>query len=173
MRRILVDFARARDREKRGGDALRVSLTEAANVPAGRSAELVALDEALQTLEKLAPRQARMVELLYTTGAGTSPAQMVYGFRALGLEATKVQHADRDLAKVNPPAILLVDVGDEPDAHVVAYMGRKGDLFEIWYPGSGRGGEPALRWCPSCTSTDRSPTAPCATPSSGPTWSWP
>ena len=86
--------------------------------------------------------EARMVALLHTTGAGTSPAQMVYGFRALGLEATKVQHADRDLAKVNPPAILLVDVGDEPDAHAVAYMGRKGDLFEIWDPGSGRGEVP-------------------------------
>jgi RNA polymerase sigma factor (TIGR02999 family) len=68
MRRILVDFARARDREKRGGDALRVSLTDAANVPAGRSAELVELDEALQTLEKLAPRQARMVELRFFAG---------------------------------------------------------------------------------------------------------
>jgi len=68
MRRILVDFARARDREKRGGGALRVSLSEAANVPVERSAELVALDEALQTLEKLAPRQARMVELRFFAG---------------------------------------------------------------------------------------------------------
>jgi predicted double-glycine peptidase len=82
--------------------------------------------------------EARMVELLHTTWAGTSPAQMVYGFRALGLEAKKVQYLDRDLAKVNPPAVLLVDVGDEPDAHAVAYMARKGDLFEIWDPGSGR-----------------------------------
>ena len=68
MRRILVDFARARDREKRGGGALRVSLSEAANVPSQRSAELVALDDALQTLEKLAPRQARMVELRFFAG---------------------------------------------------------------------------------------------------------
>ena len=68
MRRILVDFARARDREKRGGDALRVSLSEAANVPSERSAELLALDDALQTLEKLSPRQARMVELRFFAG---------------------------------------------------------------------------------------------------------
>jgi RNA polymerase sigma factor (TIGR02999 family) len=68
MRRVLVDFARARDREKRGGDALRVSLTEAANVPSERSAELVALDDALQALEKIAPRQARMVELRFFAG---------------------------------------------------------------------------------------------------------
>ena len=68
MRRILVDFARARSREKRGGDALQVSLSEAANVPSGESAELVALDDALQALEKLAPRQARVVELRFFAG---------------------------------------------------------------------------------------------------------
>jgi RNA polymerase sigma factor (TIGR02999 family) len=68
MRRILVDFARARNREKRGGDQIQVSLSEAAKVPAGRSAELVALDDALQALEKLAPRQARVVELRFFAG---------------------------------------------------------------------------------------------------------
>jgi len=68
MRRILVDFARARHREKRGGDALQVSLSEAANVALERSADLVALDDALQTLEKLDPRQARVVELRFFAG---------------------------------------------------------------------------------------------------------
>ncbi len=68
MRRILVDFARARNREKRGGDALQVSLSEAANLRSERSAELVALDDALQALEKLAPRQARVVELRFFAG---------------------------------------------------------------------------------------------------------
>ena len=47
MRRILVDFARARHREKRGGGEIQVSLSEAANVPSERSADLVALDDAL------------------------------------------------------------------------------------------------------------------------------
>lgn len=68
MRRILVDFARARNREKRGGDEIQVSLTEAANVQSERSAGLVALDDALQALEKLAPRQARVVELRFFAG---------------------------------------------------------------------------------------------------------
>lgn len=68
MRRILVDFARARDREKRGGGEIQVSLTQAANVPLDRSAGLVALDDALQALEKLAPRQARVVELRFFAG---------------------------------------------------------------------------------------------------------
>jgi RNA polymerase sigma factor (TIGR02999 family) len=68
MRRILVDFARARNREKRGGDEIQVSLSEAADVPSERSAGLVALDDALQALEKLAPRQARVVELRFFAG---------------------------------------------------------------------------------------------------------
>jgi RNA polymerase sigma factor (TIGR02999 family) len=68
MRRILVDFARARHREKRGGDALQVSLSEAANVPQEKGADLVALDDALQALEKLDSRQARVVELRFFAG---------------------------------------------------------------------------------------------------------
>jgi RNA polymerase sigma factor (TIGR02999 family) len=68
MRRILVDFARARRREKRGGGEIQVSLSEAAKVPSERSADLVALDDALQTLEKLDQRQARVVELRFFAG---------------------------------------------------------------------------------------------------------
>jgi RNA polymerase sigma-70 factor, ECF subfamily len=68
MRNILVDFARARRREKRGGDALQVSLSEAAVVGKEQSADLVALDDALQTLERLDPRQARVVELRFFAG---------------------------------------------------------------------------------------------------------
>jgi RNA polymerase sigma factor (TIGR02999 family) len=68
MRRILVDFARAQRRAKRGGDALRVSLSAAADIPQERSADLVALDDALQELERLDPRQARVVELRFFAG---------------------------------------------------------------------------------------------------------
>ncbi len=68
MRRILVDFARARNSEKRSGDEIQVSLSEAANVGSERSPDLVALDDALQTLEKLDPRQARVVELRFFAG---------------------------------------------------------------------------------------------------------
>ena len=68
MRRILVDYARARNREKRGGGEIQVSLSDAANVPSGRRPDLVAVDDALQTLEKLDPRQARVVELRFFAG---------------------------------------------------------------------------------------------------------
>ena len=68
MRRILVDYARARNREKRGGGEIQVSLSDAANVAAGRTPDLMAVDDALQTLEKLDPRQARVVELRFFAG---------------------------------------------------------------------------------------------------------
>jgi RNA polymerase sigma factor (TIGR02999 family) len=68
MRHILVDFARAQRREKRGGGALRVSLSAAADIAREQSADLVALDDALQILEKLDPRQARVMELRFFAG---------------------------------------------------------------------------------------------------------
>jgi RNA polymerase sigma factor (TIGR02999 family) len=66
MRHILVDFARARAREKRAG--LQVSLSQADKVESGKSADLVALDDALKALEKLDARQARVVELRFFGG---------------------------------------------------------------------------------------------------------
>jgi RNA polymerase sigma factor (TIGR02999 family) len=68
MRRILVDFARAQGRDKRGAGAFRVPLSEATGTPERRSAELVAIDDALKTLETLDPRQSRVVELRFFGG---------------------------------------------------------------------------------------------------------
>lgn len=66
MRRILVDYARAKNRDKRGGDAVKLPLEEAVLV-AGKekNVDLIALDEALTRLEKIDERQARIVELRY------------------------------------------------------------------------------------------------------------
>ena len=68
MRRILVDFARSRGYQKRGGGARHVELDEAAIVADDRGAEMVALDEALKSLAELDARQARVVELRYFGG---------------------------------------------------------------------------------------------------------
>jgi RNA polymerase sigma-70 factor (ECF subfamily) len=68
MRRILVDFARTQNYAKRGGNALWVSLDEAAAVPQERSTDLVALDEALQQLAALDVRQSQVVELKFFGG---------------------------------------------------------------------------------------------------------
>ena len=68
MRRILVDHARERQAEKRGGDAVRVSLGDAADVVVDRDTDLVALDEALVALAALDPRKASVVEMRFFGG---------------------------------------------------------------------------------------------------------
>lgn len=68
MRRVLVDHARRRDRVKRGGEAIHVSLLEAAHVPAPERADVLALDDALRRLEELDPRKSRIVEMRFFGG---------------------------------------------------------------------------------------------------------
>ena len=68
MRRILVDFARARGRAKRWGDLERVSLGQAAGLTLEPPTDLVALDEALDSLAALDPRKAQVVELRFFGG---------------------------------------------------------------------------------------------------------
>lgn len=69
MRRILVDYARQRHREKRGGANEDLSLDAAEMaVSGGKSVDLVALDEALTRLAKLDERQAHIVELKFFSG---------------------------------------------------------------------------------------------------------
>src|SRR6266567_3688394 len=68
MRRIMVDHARERHSLKRGGGALKVTLDEAALVTETRSEELLALDEALESLAAQDPRTSQIVELRYFGG---------------------------------------------------------------------------------------------------------
>ncbi len=68
MRHILVDDARAQRRDKRGGGAQQLSLDEALTLGPERSAELVALDDALTVLAKLDERQSQIVELRFFGG---------------------------------------------------------------------------------------------------------
>ena len=69
MRRILVDHARLRRAEKRGGqDLQRAPLDEALNTPIDVRLDFERLDEALEELAAFAPEKARVVELRYCTG---------------------------------------------------------------------------------------------------------
>ena len=74
MRRILVDAARARGSAKRGGQVKRVNhsaafnLDEIPDVSTGRDRELVAIDDALNTLAEMDPRKARVIELRFFGG---------------------------------------------------------------------------------------------------------
>jgi RNA polymerase sigma-70 factor, ECF subfamily len=68
MRRILLNHARDKHREKRGGAAVQVSRSDVAIVSNERSAELLALDEALQRLAEFDDRKSQVVELRYFGG---------------------------------------------------------------------------------------------------------
>jgi RNA polymerase sigma factor (TIGR02999 family) len=69
MRHILIDAARARHSRKRGGGAVKVNLDEAPVLsPEPDTASLLALNDALEALSRVAPRQAKVVELRYFGG---------------------------------------------------------------------------------------------------------
>jgi RNA polymerase sigma factor (TIGR02999 family) len=67
MRRILVEFARARGSQKRGGGAQRVSLDEEM-LSTERASDLIALDDALTALAVVDPRQSQVVEMRFFGG---------------------------------------------------------------------------------------------------------
>ncbi len=69
MRRVLVDYARARQAHKRGGSATFVSLAAAADTPdESRVADVLAIDEALERLAAFDPEQVRIIELRFFAG---------------------------------------------------------------------------------------------------------
>jgi len=68
MRRIIVDDARKRNSAKRGGSLIQVPLDEATSVVQEQAANVVALDEALKTLETIDVRQGQIVELRFFGG---------------------------------------------------------------------------------------------------------
>ena len=77
MRRVLVDMARKRGRDKRGGGQVHVSLSEAEQQPVAPPADLMALDEAMKALELVDARKSRVVELRYFGGLSLEEAALV------------------------------------------------------------------------------------------------
>lgn len=68
MRRILVDWARSKQCQKRGGGALRVTFDEGLPVSDERGQDLVALDDALQALSTFDERKSKVIELRFFGG---------------------------------------------------------------------------------------------------------
>jgi RNA polymerase sigma factor (TIGR02999 family) len=79
MRRILVDHARARASQKRGGGLRPVTLEEGLAATADRPEELIALDDALSRLAELDERKAKVVELHYFGGLSYDETAEVVG----------------------------------------------------------------------------------------------
>ncbi len=79
MRRVLVDYARARNTDQRGGKRERVELQDQFAISPERLDEVSLLDEALERLEKKNPRQAKVVELRYFGGLSMEQISAIIG----------------------------------------------------------------------------------------------
>jgi len=79
MRQILVDYARRHRASKRGGGVCMLTLDDAAAVPQRKNVDVVALDDALNTLAEVDPRQSRVVELRFFAGLSLEETSKVMG----------------------------------------------------------------------------------------------
>jgi RNA polymerase sigma-70 factor, ECF subfamily len=79
MRRILIDHARGHSRQKRGGDEQKISLDEALVFSEQQADELLAVDDSLNQLAKIDPRQAKIVEMRFFGGLSVEEAAEVLG----------------------------------------------------------------------------------------------
>ena len=77
MRRVLVDYARTKGAEKRGGEMVKVSLTQVAGRTDEPGEDVVALNDALEALEKIDARKGRIVELRFFAGLSVEEAAAV------------------------------------------------------------------------------------------------
>jgi RNA polymerase sigma factor (TIGR02999 family) len=79
MRQILVEYARGRNADKRGGSALTLTLDEAVAISQGTDVDVVALDKALSELSDLDAQQGRIVELRFFAGLTIEDTSEVLG----------------------------------------------------------------------------------------------
>ena len=82
MRHVLVDYGRGRQRKKRGASPLKVPLQDGDFAAEARVEEILALDESLNRLEGIDPRQSRIVELRYFGGLSVEEIAEVLGVSA-------------------------------------------------------------------------------------------
>jgi RNA polymerase sigma factor (TIGR02999 family) len=104
MRRILVDHARARRSQKRGGNAAKVTFDEALVVASEPAGDFVALDDALQALAKFDERKSRVIEMRFFGGLSVeetaavlkvSPATVMGDWRLAKAWLKREMRADR------------------------------------------------------------------------------
>jgi RNA polymerase sigma-70 factor, ECF subfamily len=86
MRRILVDHARSRNRLKRGGDMVRVVFDEETTISTSSDSDVLALEEALEELQLLDSRQAKIVEMRFFGGMTVPEVAEVLGLSTRTIE---------------------------------------------------------------------------------------
>jgi len=121
MRRILVDFARSRRSQKRGGAAELVSLEEAGIASPQKSDDILELDDALKKLAAVDARKSQIVELRFFGGLTVEETAEV-----LKIAASTVYH-DYDLAKL----WLLREIGEQK---IILHSGKPEERVEALTP---------------------------------------
>jgi RNA polymerase sigma factor (TIGR02999 family) len=111
MRRILVDFARSRNYQKRGGGAQQVTLNEELIPSSGNRNDLAALDDALKSLEAIDARKVRVVEMRFFAGLSVEETA-----EAMQVSPETVMR-DWKFAKAWLQRELKKSKDDEPDPH--------------------------------------------------------
>ena len=118
MRRILIDHARGHSRQKRGGEQKKVSLDEMLVFSEQQADKLLAVDDSLNHLAKLDPRQAHVVELRFFGGLSVEEAAEVLGV------SPKTVKRDWSVAK----AWLYADLKERHGIDAAAMGEREGAL---------------------------------------------
>jgi RNA polymerase sigma factor (TIGR02999 family) len=77
MRRVLIEAARARQKQKRGAGIERVTLDEGLILAPDRTPDVLALNDALEELEEVSPRKAQVIELRFFAGMTNAEAAEV------------------------------------------------------------------------------------------------
>lgn len=113
MRQVLVEHARGRGAAKRGGDACKLTLDEAIDLPKSRDLDLIALDEALKLLATMDALQSSVVELRFFAGLSLEDVADC----PLKAPATKPSSVDRIRSAVYSKLNLRSSSGDKPKAH--------------------------------------------------------
>jgi RNA polymerase sigma factor (TIGR02999 family) len=108
MRCVLVDHARKRAAEKRGGGALKVSLSRAQRAVTEREVNLIALDEALEKFAQRFPRQAKVIELHFFGGLNMDEIPALLSVDGIDVSQRTVE---RDLKFAR--AWLLKEIGND------------------------------------------------------------
>ena len=108
MRRVLVDHARSRQNQKRGGGAVKVTLVDALAVAHDRGRDLVALDDALTALAAVDERKSRVIELRFFGGLSVEETATI-----LHVSVDTVMR-DMKLAKAWLLRELRVESGEQP-----------------------------------------------------------
>ncbi len=108
MRQVLVDHARRKSAQKRGGDRARIEPTEGSFAVEDRAEQVLAVDEALTRLDRLDPRLARIVEMRFFTGLSVEETAGVVG--------TSASTVKRDWKKARAFLYRELATGDEGES---------------------------------------------------------